>query len=66
MRGMRMRGSPENAEVKGAKRLRGGFRRIMADEILWEADLLERLAVLQSPARIEELVAVFVHATKVC
>lgn len=30
-----------------------------------EAELLERHAVLQSPARIEQLVKVFIHATKV-
>jgi hypothetical protein len=28
--------------------------------------LLERHAVLQSPSRIEELVKIFVHATRVC
>jgi hypothetical protein len=28
-------------------------------------DLLERNAVLQSPSRIEELVKIFIHATKV-
>lgn len=27
-------------------------------------DLLERHAVLQSPSRIEELVKIFIHATK--
>jgi thiaminase len=30
-----------------------------------DPELLERHAVLQSPARIEELVKVFIHATKV-
>jgi thiaminase len=29
------------------------------------ADLIERHAVLQSPSRIEELAAIFIHATKV-
>ena len=29
-------------------------------------DMIERHAVLQSPSRIEELVKIFVHATKVC
>jgi len=30
-----------------------------------EVDLLERNAILQSPSRIEELVKIFIHATKV-
>jgi hypothetical protein len=29
------------------------------------AELLEKAAVLQSPSRIEQLVKIFVHATKV-
>ncbi len=34
-------------------------------QLNWITDLLERQAVLQSPARIEELVEIFIHATKV-